>query len=165
MKIMKPMLALAAAAIGAALLGADDGGASRAVTEVKTVLVLPMSSGLDQYLANQLTRKGVVTVVQDPAKADAVLTDRVGPSLRERLHDWREQMAVTPAKKEEDTGWRKPNLGGFSRGRGNYYLVDTRTFDVIWSVYQVPKSNATGDLDRAAGRIAQALDEARKPKK
>lgn len=162
MKSMKWMLALAAAAT----LTAEEGATSRTVTEVKTVLVLQMGNGLDQYLANQLTRKGVVTVVQDPAKADAVLTDRVGPALRERIEEWREQMAAAPANKgEEDTGWRKPTFAGISRGRGNYYLVDMRTYDVIWSVYQVPKSSTTGDLDRAAGKIAQALDDVRKPKK
>jgi hypothetical protein len=153
--------------VAAALtMAAAEGGAPRTAAEVKNVLVLQMGAGLDQYLASQLTRKGVVTVVQDPAKADAVFTDRIGPALRERLEEWREQMSPAPAgKQEEDTGWRKPSFAGISRGKGNYYLVDIHTYDVIWSFYHVPKSNQSGDLDRAAGRIASAFEEARKGKK
>ena len=39
------------------------------------VYILAMGSGMDQYLANQLTTIGVFEVVTDPQKADAIVTD------------------------------------------------------------------------------------------
>ena len=52
---------------------------------VKTVYLLPMAGGLDQYLALQLTSAGVLQVVNDPKKADAILTDAIGARLEETL--------------------------------------------------------------------------------
>jgi len=61
--------------------------ADPAVREVKAVYLLPMSSGLDQFLASRLTSEGVVQVVTDPLKADAVLTDKVGEALERKMHE------------------------------------------------------------------------------
>src|SRR6185369_17773131 len=74
------ILAVAVLAISMSALAAGLG-------EVKTVYVLPMSNGLDQYLAAQLTSRSVLQVVTDPQKADAVLTDHVGPSFEQSLAD------------------------------------------------------------------------------
>ena len=54
---------------------------------VKSVYLLPMASGMDQYLASQLIREGVLHVVTDPAKADAVITDRLGASFEASLKE------------------------------------------------------------------------------
>lgn len=62
--------------------------------EVKNVYMMPMHFGLDQYLANELVRTGAVRVVIDPAKADAVFTDRLGDSLEQKLN----AMYPTPAQ-------------------------------------------------------------------
>ena len=67
------------------LAGAAEIGGSR----VNTVYILPMAHGLDQHIANRLTREHVVEVVADSARADALLTDRLGASLEyqlEKLH-------------------------------------------------------------------------------
>ncbi len=40
-----------------------------------------MSHGMDQYLANCLTREKVVQVSTDPLKADALLTDHLGAAF------------------------------------------------------------------------------------
>lgn len=53
----------------------------------RTVFLMPMSRGLDQFIANRLTRMHVMRVVTDPAKADTIFTDQVGASLEERLKD------------------------------------------------------------------------------
>jgi hypothetical protein len=45
---------------------------------VRTVYILPMAGGLDQYLAGWLTREHIMQVVTDPRAADAVFTDRLG---------------------------------------------------------------------------------------
>ena len=62
-----PLLLLLASVAGAA--GLDD---------IKTVYLLPMTNGFDQYLAIRLTTGVVLQVVTDPEKADAILTDRIG---------------------------------------------------------------------------------------
>jgi hypothetical protein len=74
-------------------LGADQ-PVRPELLQVKTVYMLPMHFGLDQYLANELVRSGVVRVVIDPSKADAVFTDRLGEQLEQRLN------AMYPPPKE-----------------------------------------------------------------
>ena len=64
----------------AALHGADLAG-------VHSVYLLPMGSGLDQYLANRLTNAGVFQVVTDPKLADAVLTERIGEPFQARMEE------------------------------------------------------------------------------
>jgi hypothetical protein len=60
-------------------------GADPALTGVRNVYLLPMSGGLDQYLANKLTASRNFQVVTDPAHADAILSDQVGEGFEERL--------------------------------------------------------------------------------
>src|ERR1700731_2008196 len=55
--------------------------------DIKTVYLLPMSSGLDQYLAQQLTAGAVLQVAADPQAADAVFTDPLGESFEQSLAD------------------------------------------------------------------------------
>ena len=80
------MLAFAAGASGA---GWED---------VKTVYLLPMSNGLDQYLAIRLTTGATMQVVTDPQKADAVMTDHLGQSFEEKLDEY-----YSPKPKAEDS--------------------------------------------------------------
>jgi hypothetical protein len=53
----------------------------------QTVFLMPMSHGLDQFVANRLTRIHLLQVVTDPAKADAVITDQVGSDFESRMND------------------------------------------------------------------------------
>jgi hypothetical protein len=55
--------------------------------EVKRVYILAMGSGMDQYIANQLTTAGVFEVVTDPKRADAIVTDNVGEAFQKKLDD------------------------------------------------------------------------------
>jgi hypothetical protein len=55
--------------------------------EVHNVYILPMANGVDQYLANKLTRAGLFRVVIDPKMADAVFTDHTGPGFEEKLNE------------------------------------------------------------------------------
>jgi hypothetical protein len=84
MKNTRLLVALPTLLAGLAL-GADQPVRPELI-EVKSVYMLPMRFGLDQYLANQLARSGAVRVVIDPAKADAVFTDRLGDALEQRLN-------------------------------------------------------------------------------
>lgn len=55
--------------------------------QVQAVYILPMGSGMDQYLANKITREGLFQVVTDPQKADTILTDRIGEAFEKKLDD------------------------------------------------------------------------------
>lgn len=70
-----------------AVPGSTQTGASRKLSEVQTIYVLPMSSGMDQYLASRLTRGHILQVVADPAKADALLTDHLGAAFEDSLKE------------------------------------------------------------------------------
>lgn len=127
--------------------------------DVKTVYLLPMSSGLEQYLASQLTTEAVLQVVTDPQKADAVLTDHLGPTFEQSLT---ELYGAKPKDKEaeaaEDKGatFARTGMQG-KRGRGTIFLVNRRTMEVLWSVYELPKDNRPEGLKRSAGRITEKL--------
>ena len=75
------------------LAGAAEIGGSK----VTTVYILPMAHGLDQHIANRLTREHVVEVVADAVRADALLTDRLGGSLEYQL----EKLHPTPKSPDE----------------------------------------------------------------
>jgi hypothetical protein len=77
---------------GALLCAADLGTA-------KTVYVLSMSRGLDQYLANRLTNEHVFQVVTDPKLADVILTETIGEGFQAKL----ESISPTPEPEQPDT--------------------------------------------------------------
>ena len=85
------------------------GAAETAASNVHTVYIMPMQHGLDQYIANQLTREHVLDVVADPARADALFTDRLGDALEtelEKLHPTPklpEQQDQTASDKQKDS--------------------------------------------------------------
>jgi len=82
-----------------------SGAAAAELTGGRTVYLMPMGRGLDQFIANRLTRMHVLQVVTDPAKADIVLTDQVGATLEDKLKDLYppppDPEAVEAAKKKE----------------------------------------------------------------
>jgi hypothetical protein len=158
------------------------------LTEDRTVYLLPMGHSLDQFLANCLTRGHVLQVVTDPAKADTIITDRVGSALEEQLKDlYPPPEAKETAKKKEDNSKAKeetaktqegqpsqsaspPIFGDTAnkvekagymatsgRGRGTIFLVDVKSRQVIWSLFDPPKNNSPRELDRTAERIVKRL--------
>jgi hypothetical protein len=137
--------------------------------EVKTVYLLPMSYGFDQFLANRLTQEGVARVVTHPRDADAVFTDVVGPGLDRKLHDlfpdlFRDPDAPPVSKQEgeqpKDVKVMNPEdapRSTFGRTKGNYFLLDFRSGQVLWSTYERPKTFQPDDLDKASGRVVRRL--------
>jgi hypothetical protein len=150
------VMTLAVMLLPAGVFGADMSG-------VKTVYLLPMSSGLDQYLAVRLTTASVLQVVVDPRNADAVLTDHIGQSFEDRL----DEMYGAKPKTEEDKNGSEPQfarLTSGARSRGAVFLVNRKTRDVLWSAYEPPKGTAPADLNHRADRIADKLAKAIKGK-
>ena len=145
-------LLLCSMALGSACLcsAADLGSAHN-------VYLLPMASGLDQYLAHRITESGVLQVVVDPAKADVIFTDRLGEALQERL----KALAPAASEKKEDAkaeaGDRPVTPSGGVRGKGTVFLVDKASGSVIWSAYEPPRNTTAEELDRSARRIVEQL--------
>ena len=180
--------------LGASLALAGSAKAPNPQLEaVKTVYLLPMSNGFDQYLANAISRLGVLEVVTDPQKADAVLTDHVGAAFEDTMKGLYPPPAPPqPRKAEEatgpDTAKKKkseeesekdaaakaeaeqitkqneaPVYSTFSRGRGMIFLVDRHSRSVLWSTYDKPKDTQPKTLDHLAHRIASQLSTDRNP--
>ena len=178
------------AVVSACLLGS---AVHPALPEVRTVYLLSMSNGLDQYLANRLTQTGRFEVVTDPAKADAIFTDRLGTAFEEK---WKELYPPPPPppdpeeaktddekkaddkdKKADDKDKKTPDMidaitaqpfnrvSSFSRSKGNVFLVSRKSGSVIWSHYSTPKDTRSKSLDENAERIVDRLQDDLKPKK
>ncbi len=136
--------------------------------DIKTVYLLPMSSGLDQYLAQQLTAGAVLQVVTDPKKADAVLTDHLGETFEQSLADLYGAKPKADDKADENTEDKgapraRSGMQG-KRGRGTIFLVNRRTHEVLWSVFELPKDNRPAGLRHSAGRISDQLAKSIKAK-
>ncbi len=126
--------------------------------KVHSVYLLPMTGGLDQYLANRLSASGVFQVVADPRKADAILTDRLGEAFERRLD---ELLATAPDKDDKNNTLeqsdRRVVVSTFGKGKGNIFLVETASRSVVWSAYELPKNTTPGELDRIARRLVERL--------
>ncbi|MCX6605533.1 MAG: hypothetical protein NTV52_18325 [Acidobacteria bacterium] len=153
--------------------------ADPAVREVKAVYLLPMTSGLDQFLASRLTSEGVVQVVTDPLKADAVLTDKVGEALERKMHELydpkpeppkpdpaaeakkdektKEKESKDAAKAAEATKMARAGQSSWGRGRGSIFLVQRSTGNVIWSTEGQPKDSSPPQVRKTAAKITAQL--------
>ena len=138
----------------------------RPLQATRTVYLLPVPGGFDQYLASQLTRQGVFEVVIDPALADAVLTTYIGKSFEDKLKELYPEPEPEPAGAQQEERTREAAQreyqtfqqgSAFARGRGNVFLVDPRSHRVLWSTYLLPKSSTPAGLDKAARDVVKRL--------
>ncbi len=155
--------------------GADDAPARPALAQVKTVYLLPMTNGLDQYLANRITRGGVLQVVTEPEKADAIMTDRLGPAFERKAEElFPARKPAAEPKKDEGTAEAQNRFPGnagtifsssFGRAKGTVFLVSAKNGSVLWSVFEQQAGTRPGDLDRTAEKIVKTIqqDLKRKP--
>jgi hypothetical protein len=153
----------------AALSVAYAGEPRADLAEIKSVYLLPMTYALDQFIAIRLTRGGVVQVVTDPSKADAILSDHIGTSLEEKLNSLygeRKKSAEEAEDKDKDknkSSYGAPMAGG-TRSRGAVFLVDRKTRNVVWSDYVRPKTSQPDELSHVADKIAGQLEKDKKGK-
>lgn len=128
------------------------------------VYVMPMAGGLDQHLADWLTREHVMRVVTDAKAADVVLTDRLGEAFEQKLAQLKPEMEKpvekTPAdKKTEIAG---AGVGGHvsfrsTAARGTLFLVDVKTRVVLWSDHQKPRGTSDKQINHQAERAVKNL--------
>jgi hypothetical protein len=157
MKAMKRLLLLLSFS-GAWLAGAD-------LPKAHAVYVMPMSQGMDQFLANRLAGEHVFQVVSDPKLADAVLTDRIGAALNSSLDEIapiaKPAAAEDKDAKKDPAAMNKldnPSLSStFGRGKGTFFLVDAKSREVLWSTFELPKDSTASQLDRTASDIVSRL--------
>lgn len=143
-------------------------GVQAEILGVKTVYLLPMAGGLDQYLALQLTAGGVLQVVTDPKKADAILTDGIGSRLEDSLSELYGAPLDKDAPDKDKSGkagtsdFSHPSMRPLSTSRGVIFLVNRTSRDVLWSTFERPKSTQPEELKHVAGRIVSRLAKANK---
>ena len=158
-----------------ALLSAADLGG------VHKVYVLKMAKGLDQFLANRLTSDHVFQIVTDPKLADAVFTDQLGEGFQMKLEEFsptpESDKPAPPAKAEKGGEESNPMLGDtvnklsnpassslFGRNKGTIFLVDAKSRQVVWSMYQPPKGSTSKQMDRTANDIVSRIKKDLNPK-
>ena len=140
-------------------------GVNPQLTQVRSIYILSMGSQMDQFLANRLSRMGMIQVAADPQSADAILTDRLGEGLEKKL----DELYPAPVKDEdEDSDVKKDEqsqlrASSFGRGKGTYFIVDRKTRNVLWSIYARPKNSGDDELDKTAERIVSRLKKDLKP--
>ena len=130
--------------------------------QVHAVYILPMGSGLDQYLATRLVDQNILQVVTDPQRADAVLVDRIGAALEDKLAelypDEKKKAEMEKDKKPGDNSTQqRVGSTNLQRGRGTIFLVDRRTRTVLWSIYAPARSTRPSDVNHNAENIAKKL--------
>lgn len=141
------------------------------LAEVKSVYFFPMLNGLDQYLADRLTRDHVLQVVTDPKVADAIITDHLGETFETQLLKVRPELKPPPppkpAKKDGDEEAADKNKtdqelvippSTFRSARGTIFMVHAKTQQVVWSAYDKPGRHTSRDMERTATRLAKLLE-------
>src|SRR5258708_300034 len=146
---------------------------------VRKVYFLTMSNAMDQYLANRIAQSGLVEVVTDPQKADAIFTDTVGAPFEKR---WDELYPPPPppeppkkdkdkdkdkdtdkdksdddtnSAREKEKAMAQARFSGFRRGKGTVFLVSRASREVVWSIYMPPKSTTPRGVEKASEQIAK----------
>jgi hypothetical protein len=140
---------------------------------VRSVYILRMPRGMDQYLANRLTNDHIFLVVTDPKRADAMLTDQIGAMFEEQLETLLpspvpEKKAAPPPTPDKDKPAGpllpidketklSPVQSTFGSSKGTLFLVDPKSHQVLWSVYDPPKASDSKEMDRTASDIVSRL--------
>lgn len=129
----------------------------RDLSKVHTVYIVGMSSGLDQYLSNRLSSNGVVWIVLDPARADAILTDRLDEIFWAWLNARYPLQSKAPLPAHGDDLRARDFIAANTRSRGNLFLIDPKSRLVLWSCYDQAKNTSAGELDHVAMRVTKRL--------
>ena len=121
---------------------------------VRTVYILSMPGGFDQYLANWLTAEHVLDVVTDPKAADAILTDRLGEVFERKMAQ------ILPREEDDEADASKPTFRS-SVNQGTVFLVHAGSRKVLWSDYEKPSHvYSAAKLSDAARKIVTKMQRA-----
>lgn len=168
---VRKVLLLSALSV-AALLGMDP-----AARDVKSVYILRMGNGLDQYLASELSKHGVYAITTDPQKADALLTETLGEGFEKKYLELYPPPKPEPtpeekAKAEQDKDKDKKEKSAdevnatpvarvgsstWGRGKGTIFLVARDSRTVLWSMNRQPKNTAAKSMVEQARKVVNQL--------
>jgi hypothetical protein len=127
--------------------------------DVKSVYFYPMAGGFEQHLVNRIVRDHVYQVVSDPKLADAVFTDQISDAFLYKLDH-----INTPPKPVGASGSISsleadaPHGSTFSRGKGTLFLVDAKSKQIVWSIYEKPGDTLPKTLDKSAKKVVEKLE-------
>src|SRR5215469_16069149 len=122
------------------------------VSTVRSVYILPMAGGLDQYLAEHLTQTGAMQVVTDPKAADSFLTDHLGEPFEQKIAEFHQPAdAAKNSNNAVHPSFRSTN------SKGTVFLVDAKSQKVLWSDYEKPGPHDSATLNHVAARIVQKM--------
>jgi hypothetical protein len=127
--------------------------------DVKSVYFYPMPGGFDQHLANQIVRDHVYQVVSDPKLADAVFTDQISDAFLYKLDHI--NTAPPPANSSGSISSMNvdaPHASSFSRGKGTLFLVDAKSKQIVWSIFEKPNDTLPKTLEKTAKKIVEKLE-------
>ena len=139
-------------------------GNQRDLGGAKTVYLIPMSGGLDQYLANKITESGLLQVVADPALADAIITDRLGESFEKKMAELYPPPDADEDEEKDKDDRSQGRVSSFRSGRGNVFLVERASKRVVWSTYLRPRNSSPDEMSRTADHIVKRLEKLKKGK-
>jgi len=162
---MKTLIVLVLAAFWGGVAAASSAAEiPTALAGVHKVYLVPMAGGLDQYLAETLTREGAFTVVVDPKQADAIWSERVDPAFLDTLKDLYPPPApIVKAEKKDATKdatevqVEPPHKRSIGGGRGNVFLVSVGSRQVLWSTYLNLQDRSPKAMHRSAQEIVKQL--------
>ena len=137
------------------------------ISSAQPVYFWPMEGALDQYIAQEASQGGVVSVTVDPKLARAVMTDRIDAAFLAAM----DELFPLPGAEEEkeeagdsvESGLQKsrPATRPLGRPHGTLFLVDAKTRRVLWSTYlgyyeRTPKK-LHGEAKEVVARMATAM--------
>lgn len=146
---------------GVALMAGEPGP-----RDVKTVYILRMANGLDQFLASEITKKGLYTVTTEPDSADAVFTDSLGEGFEKKLDLLYPPEAPPPVPAAEDKAkdavtdpapMQRLGNSSWGRGKGTIFLIDRKSRQVVWSMNRQPKNSSTNEMVEQARKVTRQL--------
>jgi hypothetical protein len=118
---------------------------------MRSVYILPMAGGLDQYLAEHLTLTHTMEVVTDPKAAEVYLTDQLGEPFEHKVAELHQTPEAAKGAVGVHPSFRSTN------SKGTIFLVDAKSRKVIWSDYEKPGPHDSATLNHVAARIVQKM--------
>jgi hypothetical protein len=126
--------------------------------DVKSVYFYPMPAGFEQILASRIVNDHVYNVVSDPKLADAVFTDSITDAFLYKL-DHINTPPPAQDKSANTAGYvEAPHASSFSRGKGTLFLVDAKSKQVVWSIFEKPKDTTPATLNKTAKKVIDKLE-------
>jgi hypothetical protein len=127
-----------------------------------------MQGSLDQYLAEQATKAGAVTVTVDPKMAKAIMTDRIDAPFLAAMDELfpvegREETKKSSESIEGDFQLSRPKNRPKGSPKGTLFLVDVKTRQVLWSTYLGDFDSRPQSLHREARKVIERLEQEMAP--